>query len=138
MLIGSTLNIFEYGMYGLFLFLDSIVYWLVYVLFSLFNLLAGAQILTENSYIQIVQNIYVILGVAMLFYISYSLLRSLINPDDFGKNTSKIVINTLTSLVLLGVIPVIFTYAFQLQNIIIEENIIDGIIFGEVDYIIGY
>lgn len=124
------IDLFKYGLTGVFLFLDSIVYWLVSKLFSLYEVLAGAEIITQDTYQEIANKFYVIIGVVMLFYLAYSLLKMLINPDDFNKNFGKIAGNLIISLVLLGVSPIIFGYAFQIQNAIISDHVVDNLIFG--------
>ena len=73
----------------------------------------------------------VIIGVFALFYLAYALLRALVNPDELQKQTPKIVGNLVISLVLLGVTPMIFDYAMKLQNLIISENIIGNLIYGQ-------
>ncbi len=135
MLISSInhFNVFRFGLTGVFLFLDGIIYWAVSKLFALFEALAKVQILTEADYNQIVEKFYVIIGIVMLFYLTYSLLKSLINPDELGKTTSKIAVNLITSLILLGIVPYIFSYAFKLQNAIVDEDIIAKLILGAPD-----
>ena len=132
MLTGAAwFNVFSYGFTGLFLFIDAIIYWFISILFGLFETLASARIFTQSMYQDFANKIYVVIGVVMLFYLTYALLKSLINPDDFGKNTSKIAINLIVSLILLGVVPIIFDYAFNIQDAIIEEHVIDRLIFDE-------
>ncbi len=132
MLTGAAwLNVLSYGFTGLFLFIDAIIYWFISILFGLFETLASARIFTQSMYQDFANKIYVVIGVVMLFYLTYALLKSLINPDDIGKNTSKIAINLIVSLILLGVVPIIFDYAFNIQDAIIEEHVIDRLIFDE-------
>lgn len=127
----NPFNVFEYGLTGVFLFIDGIVYWCVSKLFSLFVALAGAEIITSDMYAEIVQRFEVIIGVVMLFYIAYALLKSIINPDELSKNTSGIVKNFIITIVLLTIVPVIFDYAFRIQNVIITENKIGILLFGD-------
>ncbi len=118
------------GIFGLLLALDGIVYWLVGVLFELYVTIAGVDIINDNIYLEIANRFLVILGVVMLFYLAYALLKSLINPDDGIKNTSKIVMNLVISLILIAVVPTIFSLAFKVQNIIISDHVIDKVVFG--------
>lgn len=120
-----------FGIPGLFLFLDSIVYWLVAKLFSLFEALAGASIIQNGFFEEILDKMYVIVGVFMLFVVAYSLLKSIVEPDNLSKNSGKIVINIIISLILLGVIPIIFDYSREFQNIVIQENVIGRMIFPD-------
>lgn len=118
----------QFGLSGLFMVLDSLVYWLLSKLFSLFSALAGADIIQASFFEDVLDKIYVVIGIFMLFVIAYSLLKSLIEPDNIAKNSGKLVINTVISLLLLGIVPSIFNYARNLQNIIIEEKVIENII----------
>lgn len=126
----NIFNVFKYGLTGVFLFIDGIVYWAISKLFALYEALAKVEFITQGDYQEIANKFYVIIGVVMLFYLTYSLLKTLINPDDFNKNISKIATNLVISLILLGVVPLIFSYAFQIQDAIISENIIGNLVLG--------
>ena len=123
-------EVFQTGLTGLFLLLDGLTYWVISKLFSLYSSLAGAEIIKDSFFQEIIDRVYVIIGVSMLFIVAYSLLKALINPDNLAKDTSKLVTNIIISLILLGIVPVIFSYARTLQNIIIRENIISNIFFN--------
>ncbi len=125
----NPFNVFDFGLTGVFLFIDSIVYWLVAQLFKLFVAVAGVS-LPVDVYQKIASNMEVIIGVFALFYLAYALLKALVNPDDLQKQTPKIVGNLVISLVLLGVTPMVFDYAMKLQNLIISKNIIGNLIYG--------
>lgn len=122
-------NVFDFGLTGVFLFLDSIVYWFVALLFSLYVAVAGVAI-PSDIYSQITTNFEVVIGVFALFYLAYSLLKALVNPDELQKTTPKVVMNLIISLVLLGVVPIIFNYSMKLQNLIISQNVIGNLIYG--------
>lgn len=111
------------------LFFEGIIYWLADKLFNVFYSLAKVDILNDNVYTSIANNFLTVVGVIMLFYLAYALLKALVNPDDL-KNTSKIATNLVISLVLITLVPSIFNYAFKLQNAILNDHIIDQIVFG--------
>ncbi len=125
----NPFNVFDFGLTGVFLFIDSIVYWVVAQLFKLYVAIAGVS-LPFDDYQKIASNMEVIIGVFALFYLAYALLRALVNPDDLQKQTPKIVGNLIVSLILLGITPMVFDYAMKLQNVIISENIIGNLIHG--------
>ena len=108
------------------------IYWLGGLLYKLFLHLSTMQIFSDEFYSKFAQRIYAVLGVFMLFYLSYALLQALVDPDKFtGKEGArKIAMNLVTSLVLLGLFPTIFTYAYRVQNYIIGSNTIGAIILG--------
>lgn len=78
------------------------------------------------------KRIYVILGVYMLFKLAFSLLSSVINPDvllDKEKGMQKIIPRTIVMLILLIMVPTIFSEALNLQAKIIP--VIPKIIIGK-------
>lgn len=125
----NIFNVFKYGLTGLLLFIDSLVYWLLSVLFGLYEALAKVDFINAGDYENIASRFYVLIGVVMLFYLTYSLLKTLVNPDDL-KNVSKISTNLVISLVLLGVMPLVFSYLFELQDIIISDNVVGRVVLG--------
>lgn len=124
--------IFKYGITGLFLLIDGIVYFVLANLFDIFNSLAKSQIFSNEFIDTVATKAYVIIGIFMLFVVAYSLLKALVNPDNV-KDVGKIVKNIIISLILLSVVPLIFNYARELQKIIIEDNIIGNLILNEGD-----
>ena len=96
---------------SLFISIDGMVYYFVSVCYRLFILLATINIFDVKDYNDLVGRIYVILGVVMLFILSYTMLKAIIYPDGTGKiedSPAKIVCKTVTSLILFIVMPVIF------------------------------
>ena len=114
------------------LFLDSVVYWAVSMCYQLFVKLATFRLFDDSFFSEFANRIYSILGVFMLFYLAYALLNALINPEKLtgDKGVSKIASNLVISLILLGLIPTIFDYAYRLQNYVLSSNIIGAIILG--------
>lgn len=131
MLIGSWLfnpmDVFSRGLYGVLGVLDGLVYRLISLLFELFYALANAQLLNNEMYEEISNKVYVFIGVIALFTLSFSLLKSLVNPDDAGKATIKSFKTLITSIILLILMPTIFQYAFSFQNAIMKDDIIGKI-----------
>lgn len=127
--------IFKYGITGLFLLIDGIVYFLVAQLFDLYEILAKSQILSNDFISDVADRMYVVIGIFMLFVVTYSLLKALVNPDNI-KDTGKIATNIVISIVLLSVVPTIFFYARELQSIIVRDNIIGRLVLEdkEVDF----
>lgn len=123
---------------GLLMFIDTIIYRLVDYVYDIFNVLAKVNIFDMNDYKTIVSRIYVILGMIMLFSLAYSLLKAVINPDEFAKGENsfpKLIKNVVVSLVIIAVLPTVFSVAFNLQNSILNQNTIPKLIFGsDTDY----
>lgn len=122
--------------YSILLSLDGVIYNLICWLYDLFMFLARMDIFKNADYENIVRRIYIILGVVMLFVLTYSLLKAVINPDDFSKGENSfanIIKNVLISLVIITLLPTVFDIAFQVQNVILRSNVIGKLILSE-DY----
>ena len=97
----SPKEILEYGFMGLMLFIDGLVYKLISSLFTLFEALAGVQMLSNEMYEQIANRIYLFIGIIALFAVTVSLLKSLVNPDEVNKGVIKSFKSLVTSLILI-------------------------------------
>ena len=117
-------------------FLDNIVYGLIPVIYKLFLYLSELNLFGDNpdNPLQgLVNHVYVLLGIFMLFKVSFSLLQYLVDPNSFrdsSKGMGKLVTNVLVALVLLVTVPSIFSAATRLQNAIIQSNAIGQLILG--------
>lgn len=103
---------------------------------SIFNFLIelakeGVNILPNDFFGKITDNIYVLLSVVMLFYLAISLLTYLVSPNklaDSSRGGAKLIVNIIITLVLLIFTPTIFDMAQDLQTAILEENVIGRVI----------
>ncbi len=132
MLLMEAFNI-RNAFVSLLLLLDSIVYSFVSYVYQVFVYLADFTIFTTKDFQTIANRMYIIVGVVALFLIAFSLLQSLVNPDDIskGKNSPiKVVQNVLISIVLLGVVPTVFNFAYDAQNRILRSQVIQNIILN--------
>lgn len=122
----------------LFLDLCSIVYKLIVVCYNVFERIGTANILQDSDIFQKIANrIGLILGLFMVFRITFSFIQYIINPDnmtDKNKGIGNIVKRVLISIVLLGSVSGMFTLAYKFQNLLIEDNVIPNIIFNESEY----
>ena len=113
--------------------LDGVIYGAITWMYSVFLSLAGARLLKSTLVTQFIDRIYIIISIAMLFIVAYSFLNIIINPDNMSKGNvspSKLITNILLSLVLIMVIPSIFSFGFAVQKSIVRENIVSKIIIG--------
>ena len=136
------MNLFEYlsktimtAFYGIMLILDGLVYSLVAFLYKIFQVLASAEIFSSDIYVEIANRIQVVVGVAMLFIMAYALLRAVINPDDLDSKTGisvkSIVPSFVKTVILIALVPTLFTYAYKAQNVILLGNVLGKIIIGD-------
>lgn len=117
-------------------FLDNIVYSVIPIIYKLFIYLSEINLYgngSDNPLHDLVNHIYVLLGIFMLFKVSFSLLQYLVDPNAFrdsSKGIGKLVTNVLVALVLLVSVPSIFGAATELQKVIVRNNVIGELILG--------
>lgn len=122
------------GFWHLMLNLTGGIYDLIGYIYNIFYFLCGFQLFSDSDYTDIVKKIYVILGIVMAFVLAYSLLKAVINPDEFSKGETsfpKLIKNVVVSLVIIVVLPTIFSVAFNIQNSLLNYNVIPKLILGE-------
>lgn len=119
---------------GFLLFIDSVVYSLISWVYQIIMVLCNGNILNNNTEVMALMNrLYVVLGVIMMFVLAYSLLKSLINPDDLAKDKKspvKVITNVLISIAAIAFVPTIFGFAMDFQSAILNQGTIGKIILG--------
>lgn len=116
------------------LFLDGAIYDLICFLYDIFDYLSKLNIFKEADYQGIVNRVYIILGLIMLFVLAYSLLRAVINPDEFSKGETSfpnLIKNVVVSLVIIVILPTAFTVVFNIQNSILNNDVIPKLILDD-------
>lgn len=102
-------------------------------IFEVFLILASGQLIDSDKYSLVIQNFYIVLGIVLLFYLSFSLLSGMVNPDDQKKGTTVVknsIVNLITSAIILAVLPYIFGFMYDFQtSFILRYNVI-GRFFG--------
>ena len=120
-------------LYTIFLMINSFIYDLINFSYQVFIALASAQIFTAEQYQNMAQKVYVVIGVVALFIVAYALLRAIADPDGAAKGdmaVGKIVPNLLKAIILIAFVPTIFNIAYNVQNVIIKNNVIPALIVG--------
>ena len=115
-------------------FIDNIIYGLIPQIYQLFIYLSEIDLFSNNGALnQLINHIYVLLGIFMLFKVSFSLLQYIVDPNSFrdsSKGMGKLVTNVLVAMVLLVTVPWIFDKAMELQGYIVRSNAIGQLILG--------
>ena len=91
-----------------FFWLDKIIYPLIGSIYNLFTSIAETTVIDQEIIKAFGGRIYALLGIFMLFKVSFSILNYIVNPDDMSdknKGFSKLITNVLISLSLLVVTP---------------------------------
>ncbi len=115
-------------------FFDNIVYGLIPTIYTLLLYLSQIDIFSTDTGIgELVSQIYTLLGIFMLFKISFSILQYLIDPNAFSdssKGFGKLLKNVIVALILLVMVPFIFQFAAKLQYVVVNSNILGNLILG--------
>ncbi len=117
----------------IFMYLDFIVYWLVDQIYRLFTLIADTGVFSADTIQEFGNRIYILLAIIMVFIVSFSMIKYIINPDEFldqQKGVGKLLMNFFIVLIAIVTVPVIFKLAFELQGIVLKENIVGKIVLG--------
>jgi len=120
--------------FKLMLFIDSIIYRFVTLVYQVFLVLANGRMAESDSITQLMDRLQILMGVVMLFIVTYALLRALINPDNLTKGEyaiTSVLKNIIISLALLALMPTIFNLAYEFQDVVInQDNLIGAVILG--------
>src|SRR5574344_337736 len=120
------------------LIIDGFIYWAVSIVYELFCLISKVQLFGKEEINAITSRIYIVLGIAMLFVFAYNIIVLIANPDDLSSKSDKslpsLVKNMIISLVLLPLLPTIFTYLATIQNNILDSNVIGKLVLGTATF----
>lgn len=122
--------------YGVFLLIDTIVYSAISGLYKVFYAVSSARLLTSDAYMDVANKVYVVIGVAMLFVVSYGLLRAIVDPDKATKGDlsgPELIKRIGIAVVGLAICPFVFNFLYQAQGLILEKNVIGDIFFRGMD-----
>ena len=121
--------------------IDQVVYGLIPTAYDLIFYLANINLFNaggEGALMALINRVYLLLGIFMLFKVAFSLIKYMIDPNAFNdkaKGFGKLITNTLVAIVLLILTPVIFETAYNLQSDIILSNAIPRLILGDKSYV---
>ena len=124
------------AIFSVLLLLDGVIYDFVCYIYEIFYALADINIFSDEAYDEITTKIYVILGLIMLFVLAYSLLRAVINPDDYAKSEqsiAKLIPNVIISLIIIVLLPTVFEFAMNFQHAVLTNNTIYKLFLDEND-----
>ena len=114
--------------------IDECIYNVASMLYSLLIYISESNLLKQEVIEGFATRLYVLLGVFMLFKVSFSLINYIVNPDDFTngeKGVGKLVTSVMTTLVLIVLTPRIFAEALDLQHLITGQHFFEKIIFAD-------
>lgn len=118
---------------SIFFNIDKAIYGAIGNVYELLMSIARTTIFDQATIQTFASRVYALIGIFMLFKVTFSLVTYVLNPDSFAdkeKGISSIGKNILISLSLTILTPYIFAEAYNLQNIILEENTLATVVFG--------
>lgn len=114
--------------------IDKIVFNFISTIYDFLLTIARTSVLSQSDIIDMASRVYKLLAIFMVFKVTFSLIMYVVNPDDFTdktKGVGKLATNIVISLGLLILTPYIFNLGYQLQTIILEDNALATLIFGD-------
>ncbi len=133
-LTGSIIgNWVSNAFYGILLTIDYVIYLAINICYQLFEVVSKVEVFSTENVGVISRRIYTIIGIVMLFVFAYNIILAIVDPDSLSKgekSVKNIVQNTIISIVLVTLFPLICEYMQILQNHIIENNTIGNLIMG--------
>lgn len=115
--------------YELLLSMDAFLYKFFGWLYSIYLQIANVRLLTDQSYQDISNRIYVVVGILALFMVAYAILQNIISPDDKkGSNGMAILKRVVIAFIAIFLVPSAFQFVYGLQNSVLSGNVIGNII----------
>lgn len=123
-------DVLKKGFIGIILTLDTLIYGLISSAFKVFMAIASARLLSSDAYYTIANKLYLIIGVVMLFVLSYAMLKAIVNPDEGKKSFGPGLIKRIVIAVVgLAIAPALFNLMYQVQGLVLEHNVLGKIFF---------
>lgn len=133
-LTGSIIgNWVSNAFYGILLTIDYVIYLAINICYQLFEVVSKVEVFSTENVGVISRRIYTIIGIVMLFVFAYNIILAIVDPDSLSKgekSVKNIVQNTIISIVLVTLFPLMCEYMQIFQNHIIENNTIGNLIMG--------
>ena len=124
-------DIIQQAIRGFGAILDKIFFGLLVVVFQIFFNVASAELFTGESILKFVGRVQLILGVFTMFQLAMSILKGIVNPDQFfskDKGFSNVITKVVIALFLLALImPISIPGAKNEYEKQVNNN---GILFG--------
>ena len=133
-ILDADVKMFSQLIRAFFATIDSAVYSFIAVIYNLIEDLANTSILSMTDMNEFASRIYALLGIFMLFKVSFSIISYIVSPDkisDSSTGMGGIIKNVLITLVLILIVPTCFTLLYEAQSAILSENIIPKLLLGK-------
>lgn len=119
--------------YGILLTIDYVIYLAINICYQLFEVVSEIEVFSAENVGVISRRIYTIIGIVMLFVFAYNIILAIVDPDSLSKgekSVKNIVQNTIISVILVTLFPLMCEYMQTFQNHIVDNNTIGNLIMG--------
>ena len=127
----TTANVWGDILRVIYRLLDTVVYWLLGLMYQIFFNVASAELFTNETVKNFYGRVQLIIGVFMIFKLAVSIVKGIINPDSFTDKKSggaSIITRVIFALVMLTIIvPINIPNASSEYEIQLNNN---GLLFG--------
>ena len=111
--------------------LCQFIYRLIAWLYDLFINISRVEFLTTENIKPIYQRITMILTIVMVFYVTFQVVKYVIQPEEFSdkeKGAGKLTLKMVLVVILIAFVPSIFSWSYKLQNAIFDNQIFTKVI----------
>ena len=118
---------------GISVAITQAVYPIIPRLYNLFLYFANMKFFDNDFIYRVWRNIYVLVGVIVLFAIAIKLIGAMVNPDtltDNKKGVKGAFFRTVISIVLIFICPFLFDITYNVQSELLSDNFIIKRVFG--------
>lgn len=125
---------FSENVRNVFLGIAAVVYNLLEQAAQLFFDVSVVELLDNATVAAIYQRVGLILGLFMLFKLTFSFIQMVVDPDqmtDKNNGIGSIIKKLVVVVFLLGMTPTIFRWGFDLQEALVKDQTIGKIILGD-------
>lgn len=113
--------------------LDKVIYALISVFYDIIIKLAEINVFKEGAFEETASRLYTLIGLFMLFKVSFSFINYIINPDslnDKEKGGGNLIKHIVVSFVMIIITPFCFNLLTEAQSAILKDQIIPNFILG--------
>ncbi|MBO4600781.1 MAG: hypothetical protein J5634_00930 [Bacilli bacterium] len=128
------------GWINMCLTIDRTLSIIIYSVFSVFTSLSQTKIISNDLVNVITSRAYIVLSISMLFVLTYSILKMIINPDEGLKGKSSglsVVKHVIIAVMVIVFTPTMFDFSYGLQRSILKNNVIGRTIMGSNEDYVG-
>ncbi len=133
-------DIIERPIVSFLLWIDSVGYWAFNLFYRTFIRLAQNQLFRADTFENIYENMYIIMGVVALFLISYLLLKAMVDSDasQSNKQLREMGVRFIVAMVATIFLPTLFYFLIDVQNALLEYNVVPKFILEAEEVQIQY